>query len=215
MGLKFAQPIDGSAAYLEDEKGRRVYFPAPSEGSPSMSDVADGTPVEAVASTATLTYGASAVTAAKQVTFGGITYTFRAAVAADYDVKIEALVDDTATNLVNAINLNQAPGVGDNAASGKYMAPAANPFASAVLTAGSNLITLTALVKGVAGDVAFPTTDEAQITPSTFATESTGVDGRPGFKGNLLVDASNLYVCIADSTVASAGTWKKTALSAL
>jgi hypothetical protein len=175
----------------------------------------DATPVDSVAATATITYGASAVTAGKQVTFGGITYTFRVTVAADYDIKIEAAVDDTAANLVNAINLDAAPGVGDNAASGKYMAPAANPFASASLNAGSNLITLTALVTGEAGNVAFPTTDETQFTVSDFETEDTGVDMTPdAIDGQIFKKSDNslLYVAIGNSPT---GSWKKITMAAL
>jgi len=171
------------------------------------------TPVNAVAAEATITYSASNVTAGKKVTFGGVSYTFRAAVAANYDVKIEAAVDDTAQNLTDAINLAAAPGVGNNQAGGKYMAPVANTFASAVLTAGSNLITLTALVKGVAGNVAFPTTDEAELTISTFATEATGVDGTVGAKGDLRFDTGYLYLCTVANTI-SGTNWKAVAVVA-
>lgn len=173
------------------------------------------TPVDSVAATATLTYSANAVTAGKKVVFGGITYTFRAAVAVDYDIKIEAAVDDTAQNLTDAINLDDPPGTGNNDVGGKYMAPAANPFASAVLTAGSNLITLTALVNGTAGNVAFPTTDEAEIMVSTFENEDTGIDQVPSAVDGQLFrksDNSLLYVSIGD---APSGTWKKATLSAI
>ena len=214
--MNLVQPIDGSAAYIEDERGRRLCFPNPADRTPDYQGVVSGgTAVDAVAATATVTYGASAVTAAKVITFGGITYTFRAAVAANYDVKIEAAVDDTATNLVNAIQRTEAPGVGDNAASGKYMAPAANPFASAALTAGSNLITLTALVKGTAGNVAFPTTDETQFTVETFATTPSGVDGLVGVQGEIRFDSSYLYLCVTTVPISGTGGWKKIALSSL
>jgi hypothetical protein len=218
--MNLVQPIDGAAAYLEDDRGRRLYFPNPKDRTPDYAgQVSAGTAVDAVAATATATYGASAVTAAKKIVFGGITYTFRAAVAANYDVKIEALVDDTATNLVNAINLNQAPGVGDNAASGKYMAPAANPVASAAVTVGSNLVTLTALVKGVAGDALTLTTDETEITLSgaTFGAGAgvNGVDGLAGVAGEVRFDTSYLYLCLSDVAISSTGGWKKIALSSL
>jgi len=173
-------------------------------------------PVDAVAATATLTYSANAVTAGKTVTIGTQVYTFRAAVALAYEIKIEAAVDDTAQNLVDAINLNEASGVGDNAVSGKYFVPIANLEASAALTAGSNLITLTKLVLGAAGNVADdPSTDEAEITVSDFETEDTGVDMTPSAIDGMLFkkdDSSLIYLAVGDSP---SGSWKKITAAAL
>jgi hypothetical protein len=213
MPLQFTQPIDGSAAFIEDEKGRKVYSPAPSVDPISrMGGAVSGTPVEAVAATATITYdNVTDATAGKKVVVGGLTYTFKAAVAVAYDVLIGANPDATHLNLSRAINKSGGtPGVGAD-----YIATVANPLVTCAQTAGSDLLTLTAIVKGVAGDAYTVTSDETTHVVSDFADESTGVDGTPGDAGDLLFDSSNIYVCLATSTVASAGTWKKASLAAL
>lgn len=77
------------------------------------------------------------------------TYTYRAAVAAEGDIKI-GTADATIANLVNA--LNGVTGAG-NAVGGDYLVAAANPLMSATQDttgAGTGTITFTSRVKGTA-----------------------------------------------------------------
>jgi hypothetical protein len=39
MSVKLVQPIDGSASYLEDEKGRKLYFQSPASGAAFVEGV--------------------------------------------------------------------------------------------------------------------------------------------------------------------------------
>lgn len=222
--LTFTQPIDGTGAFFSDELGRKLYWPDPTvDAHATVGAIAGGAPVDAVAGTASITYSANPVTAGKKVTIldlrgGSKVYTFRASVTADYDVKIEAAVDDTGQNLTDAINQEDAEGVGDNVSTGKYMVPDSdgpNPFCSGVLNAGGNVIDLTATVKGTSGNLVTPTTDEAELTISKFSTTPTGIDGTVGDAGDQLFDSNNVYTCIAAATVSDTGKWKKAALSAL
>jgi len=148
-------------------------------------------PVNAVAATAVITCGATNPTNAKVIVVGGITYTLKTTVVADYDIKINATEATQAGYIVAAINMTQAPGVGNNAASGLYKVPAANPFCTAVAATAD--VNLTAIVRGTAGNVAFPTTDDASFTVTTFAVANTGVDGTLSHKNEIRYNDTHIY----------------------
>jgi hypothetical protein len=127
-------------------------------------DTADTTDTDAKAAQ-TFTYNnAVDVTAGKKVVVNGVTYTFKAAVAANYDVKVSGTSDGSFTNLINAIKMNEAPGVGDNKATGLYMVPAINPYATAAINAGTDTVTITALFGGTDGNSLTLSSDEATVT---------------------------------------------------
>ena len=117
-------------------------------------------PVIPVAAFGTLTYTETPFTAAAVVVVGVRTYTFRAAVTVDWDVKLGATTDATMQNLVNAINMSG----GTNGVAGDYLVPSANADVSAALNAVSNVATVTARVAGTAGNTIVLTTTEAEIT---------------------------------------------------
>jgi hypothetical protein len=103
-------------------------------------------------------------TAGKIITIGSITYTFVAAVAVDYDIKIEITADGTMANLEAAINMVEPPSTGDNDVAGKYMSPFHHPDVSATLFTASDQLEIEALAPGP--QVITITTDETTITPT-------------------------------------------------
>ena len=150
---------------------------------------------------------------AESVVLGSQTYKFVTTVAANYEVKKGTSADDSAANLNNAINMAAAVGVGDNAASGKYMAPVANTSAVGVLDTSPNTIVLTALTKGVAGNSITLTAPNPEYSVSdAFSATPTGVDGTAGAKGDIRWDATGLYLCAAANTISGAN-WVKATLA--
>lgn len=97
-----------------------------------------------VAATGTLTLTGNAV-AAETVTIGGIVYTWRAAAARPYEVKIGATASDSIDNLIAAINAAAGAGnlYGDNTR--------AHPTVSAAAGAGDTM-TVTARTAGTGGN---------------------------------------------------------------
>lgn len=149
----------------------------------------------------------------EQVVLGSQTYTFVTTVAADYEVKKGTDADDSATNLTNAINRAAAPGVGDNQAGGKYMAPVVNATATGSLDTGTNEITLTCSTKGAAGNSSTLTAAGPQYSVTdAFSDTPSGVDGTVGAKGDVRFDTGFIYLCTAANSVSDAN-WKKAALS--
>jgi hypothetical protein len=176
------------------------------------------TPVEGVAATATVVYAdGTAPTATKKVTIGGVVYTFVAVVAAAGNVAIGASADAAFTNLSRAINKSG----GTEGAGQDYMSAGgiANPYVSSAVNTGTDTVTLTALLKGTAGNAITLTSDEATVTLSGVTLGAgagvDGVNGTVGAKGDLRFDADFVYVCTAAAAITDSGKWKKAALSAL
>lgn len=86
---------------------------------------------------ATGTIEIDAVAAAETVTVGGVEYTFVATIVDPYDVLIGGTDDETAANLAASIN-------------GDVVGTPANPLVSAEAT--TNVVTVTALIAGAAGN---------------------------------------------------------------
>jgi len=92
---------------------------------------------------------------ADEVSIGGVVYTFAAAVVDPYDVLIGVDDDATASNLAASIN-------------GDVLGTPANPLVSA--SAATNVVTLTALIKGEAGnDIALAETGDFTLSGATLA----------------------------------------------
>jgi hypothetical protein len=245
------QPVDGTAAYIEDKRGRKLYFPDPATGklttpvaaavtgnvtgnltgnvtgnvtgnltgTASLATQAEAvighltdpgfvTPVNAIAAPGIITYqNATDATAGKIVTIGTKPYKFVAGpVAAEGDVLIGANADATFLNLERAIN--KSGGTPDT----DYKVALAHPDVAATQTAGSDIVTLAARVKGTAANSIALTTDEATITLSGATMGAgagvDGVDGTVGAKGDLRFDESYIYLCTAANTVAGSN-WKR------
>ena len=125
----------------------------------------------ATAATATLSYNASLnATAGRRVHIAGVVYTFVAAVAVEYDVKIGADTDATMLNLSRAINNSG----GTNAIAGDYLVRELNGLVSAVHNAGPNTLTLTSRQAGVVGNghkvlSPYPFDERTLTMPCVFA----------------------------------------------
>jgi hypothetical protein len=129
------------------------------------------------------------------VVIAGDTYTFVASPAAAGDVAIGAAVANSQANLVAAIN------TGDT-----YNTARTDVLATAF--AGNDMV-LTAKAAGAAGNVT--TTASLQSTDDWAAAAlAGGVTGTPGTPGDQLIDASYLYICVEQSTVA--GNWRRLSL---
>jgi len=175
-----------------------------------LTDPNFATPVNAEAATADIYYDRlTNVTATKKYTLQGQAYTFKVTVTANYDVKVGATARESFENLRNAILMTQAPGVGDNAASGKYKVPAASPYvASIVHDTYNDVLLITATPPGAAGNAYTLTTDEPSAPPDSFADLDTGVDGTVGSKGAVLFDEDFVSFASDDNSVAGQN-WEK------
>lgn len=165
-------------------------------------------PVDAVAATNTLTNNETDVSDGDTVTVGDAVYTFVDALTPeDGEVLIAGAADDSLTNLAHAINgTGGTPGT-------DYQVAGAHPSVSAGAVS-SHAITLTARTKGAAGNAIALETDAATLTPGS-ATFEGGIDGTPGVLGDVIIDSGQPYICLANSSVASSGTWKKLSVAAL
>jgi hypothetical protein len=205
------ETIDGAASVTLVYEGDYKTF-APVRGgfsvvdtySPSISDrtaatalVAPfGAPIAPVAATGTLTF-IGAVSDGETVTIGGDVYEF------DTDEKVEAgniLVDisggatapDAVTALVAAITASDTQGVGG--ADGE-----------------DDTVVLTAATAGAAAN-AIATTADCENANFTKSTLEGGADGTVGAKGQIMVDASKIYVSTDVSTV-SVSHWESVGIS--
>lgn len=156
-----------------------------------------GTPVNAVASTSTLSVALNPALG-ETFTIGTKVYEFVAAAAAEGEITLEALVADTRLNIVAAINGLD----GINTASADVTAAA---FAG-------NDSTLTAIVRGVVGD-SIATAETMAGAGNGITAMAGGVDGTPGVQGAVCADATRIYVCIANNTIAGAN-WRRTPAAA-
>ena len=170
-------------------------------------------PVDAVAATGTITDGnASDYDVNQTITINGKVYTFKASLtepAVEGEVLIGGTADSSLNKLVQAINRNTqlgTPGVDYNVA-------AAHPDVTAGAV-GAHATVLTAKVKGVVGNAitlakvgAYGSVSGAKLTG--------GVDGTLGSARDIRIVSSQPYICLADSTTISTGTWKKLSLASL
>jgi len=151
--------------------------------------------VDSTSSDAHLTWGAGTL-------IGGID----AAVA--NDVLIGESAETAIDNLVLAITAGE--GAGTNYATGTTV----NALATAVKASASTM-TATNKIKGVIGDDTAIAASGADLSWAEDATElSGGVNGTVGVKNQIVVDATNVYMCTATNTIADAN-WKKLVLQSL
>jgi len=159
---------------------------------------ATGTPVDAVAATGALTF-TGVVSDGEVVVIGADTYEFDtdAAVTAGnilVDVSGGATASDAVTALAASITASDTQAIGGVDGTG-------------------DVVDLTADVKGAAMNAKATTTDCANASFGA-ATLTGGVDGTVAEQGAIRVDATNIYICTADNTVADAN-WKKVAHGSL
>jgi len=168
----------------------------------------DKTPVNAVASTGTLTVtaGGSNISDGNKVTIGTKEYTFKTELTpTEGQVLIGA--NDTAAllNLKDAIN-RDTPLSKDGV---KYKCAAAHPTVEGVSSDATTCV-VRAKTKGEAGD-AIATTETGTNLSWGETHLDNGVNGTPGMKNEVCVDASYIYHCIAANTIADAN-WRRVAL---
>jgi len=155
-----------------------------------------GTPVCAVKATGTLSM-ATKPTADDTVTIGSNVYTFVASPAAAGDVAIGAAVANSKANLLAAIN------DGDTYND-------AHPDVVAADWDGDDLV-VTAKIAGTAGNaIATEETFDDETDAWGAATLASGVDGTPGEVGDMLIDDTYVYFCVAPLT--DAGNWRRVSL---
>lgn len=155
-----------------------------------------GTPVCSVKATGTLGM-ATKPTADDTVTIGDNVYTFVATPAATGDVAIGALVANSQENLVTAIN------DGDT-----YNDPHPT-FVAADFAANAMVITAKeagTAANGVATEETFDDGTDAWVAAVT----SGGIDGTAGDIGDVLIDDTYIYFCVA--LVTDAGNWRRVTL---
>lgn len=172
------------------------------------SHVNDGAaPVNAVASTATLTSDETAPGDGDTVTLGTKTYTFKTVLSTEPAVEGEVLIGASAAaaldNLKAAVNHTGTPGT-------DYTCEAAHPDIEATTNTDTTQV-FVARVAGEAGDAlaSEESSDHLAFGDTTFGS---GVDGTVGSKGEIRFDESYLYILSADNTVSGAN-WKKIALA--
>lgn len=174
----------------------------------AMTNVAieEGTPVNAVAASGILTSDNTDVTDGDTVTIGTVTYRFKDTPAQINDVQRHGTTADTTlANLVAAINGSGTPGVE------YFTGTVANPnFTSSTVSA--HAITITAIVKGVAGNAFAKTESSSHLDwDGVGAVMTGGVDGTVGIANKMLVDATYLYHAVSANTIADAN-WRRIAL---
>lgn len=162
--------------------------------------VPGGTPVNAVASSGTLTSDGTAPSDGDAVTIGGKTYTFKTALTpTEGEVLIGASAAAALDNLKSAVNHEGTPDT-------DYSCAEAHPDVEATTNTDTTQV-FVAKVKGVAGDLI--KTEESSDHLS-FGAENleNGVDGTPGGAGEALYDGSYLYLAVAVNTIADAN-WRR------
>jgi len=215
-------------SYIEDDYGRRLRF---KDGSPQIDRFRFPTaqanqPRHAKASSAHLVYGTTNPPEGSTLTISGgqngskvRVFKFVATVAADWDVKIGADVDTTWTNMKLALEMAQAPGVGNNQAGGLYKVPsfiddpAGDYQPWPTITVGTNSLDLDVYPEGEWGNhlilsLQGMTNPTHYTTLSDFLTYSFGHDCFPGKAGDVLIANGYIYCCQADTTPdADSGKW--------
>lgn len=150
------------------------------------------------------------VTADDEVTIGSITYKFVAEPAAAYDVAIAGSASDTIDNLIAAITAGE--GVGTAYGAGTVAHPDVTAAAG-----GDDTMTVTALVKGAAGNAIGTTdpTDAGDVIAFGAAALAGGVDGQVGATGKIVFTASRAYFCTDGEkcVIADSSGWKTVTIS--
>ena len=124
------------------------------------------------------------------------------------DVLIGESAETAIDNLVLAITAGD--GAGTNYANGTTV----NALATAVKASAATM-TATNKIKGVIGDDTAIAASGADLSWAEDATElSGGGNGKVGVKNQIVVDATNVYMCTATNTIADAN-WKKLVLQSL
>jgi len=200
QALADASTADGKAVAAQGDASQALSDAA--TALTAAGKMGSGTPVNAVAST-----GAVALNDAPHegdtVQIGTITYRFKGTLAQANDVLIEVSAADNAANLDAAINLGAGGGT-------KYhINTLINPDISSTVI--DDDLTVTAKVKGVAGDLLDLIEVSEHITLSG-AKLAGGVNGTVGAAGAHLFDGSNIYICTATNTIADAN-WCKAAIA--
>lgn len=163
------------------------------------------TPVNAVAATGSIGTDGTNPANNNTLTIGSTVYTFKTGLTpVDGEVLIGAAADDTAVNLAHAINATGGtPGT-------DYQVAAAHPTVSASTSISSNRFTVTALAKGIAGNVALAKVGTHVSINAKTALEG-GINGTVGSAWTMAADTAYLYMAIADNTVADTN-WRRVAL---
>lgn len=172
------------------------------------SHVNDGAaPVNAVASTATLTSDETAPGDGDTVTLGTKTYTFKTVLSTEPAVEGEVLIGASAAaaldNLKAAVNHTGTPGT-------DYTCEAAHPDIEATTNTDTTQV-FVARVAGEAGD-ALASEEDSDHLAFGETTFGSGVDGTVGSKGEIRFDETYLYILSTDNTISGAN-WKKIALA--
>lgn len=172
----------------------------------SASTVEEGTPVNAVASTGTITSNNTNVSDGDTITVNGRVYRFKNTPAAINDIDIGADADGSLTNLRSAINNTGTEGTD------YYTGTTINSDVSCGAVTAHAVI-LTAKTKGVIGNDITLTKNAVTLTLSGLSSGklSGGVNGTIGVANQLLADASYIYHAIAANTIADAN-WRRIAL---
>lgn len=161
-----------------------------------------GSPINAKAAGGTITVTAQP-TDGETVTIGSRTYTFKASLTgAANEIAIGADTNATADNLKRAIN--------DEGIEGTNYGAGTAIHADVTASVSTNIVTVTAKVKGAAGNSISLATNSANITLSG-ASLAGGVDGTSGTAGELRRDSSYLYICIGTQGTTD-DNWRRIAL---
>ena len=166
--------------------------------------IEQGTPVNAEASQGTLTLAVQPIVG-DTMTIGTKLYTFVTdeTASAEGEIDVGADLADAKTLVIAAIN-----GTDHNTA-------------NTLVTAGAfatNDLPLTAIVKGVLGDLIVTTETFDNVgnvfDDVTLGTTNAGVNGTQGLDNEIKIDASYLYVLIADNTYVDAN-WRRISLGSV
>jgi len=205
----------GESVVLDDINHWTHYdaYGSPIVVSSAQAPTTDAAPVDAVAATGTITDGnASDYDVNQTITINGKEYKFKSALtvpAVEGEVLIGGTADSSLNKLVQAINRNTqlgTPGVDYNVA-------AAHPNVTAGAV-GSHASILTAKVKGVVGNDI--TLAKAGAYGSVSGAKlANGIDGTTGSARDIRIVSGQPYICLADSTTISTGTWKKITVASL
>lgn len=147
-------------------------------------------------------------------------FKFVVTVADDWDVKIGTTMDATYQNLVDAINMQAAYGVGNNQAGGNYKVPhyldeegagTAQPWAT--LDAGNDSVSLECDPVGAWGNQCVMTKTVSGLKFSNwhpFDQRLAGADCTPGVEGDIRVVGDCIYLCTTDTQPGDeSGRWVK------
>lgn len=167
--------------------------------------IPEGTPVNAIAASVTLTASNIPVNA-DTVTIDSVGYAFVDTLSetpSTCEVKIvSGNVNTTLANLGMAINLNGTDGT-------NYKNCSLHPTVAA--TAGTGTLLATAKTRGVSGNYTGVSSSNPTNLTWSGSTLSGGVNGTVGKAGETYRDSSYIYNCIADNTISGAN-WRRVSL---